>query len=229
MASLTSDLAELSKRLSEKSSAPQIIVRMLREAIIAGRLKPGERLVETRVAQELGVGQPTVREALVALEHEGLIVRRPNRGCTVIELSRQEMDQIFRVRIEFEPFAVQLAKETWNKRKNAILAESLAHLKSAADQPDAEKFYRQDLEFHQTLWGLADNPFLQRALSQITIPLFSFVMLKVAKNPAFDLRANAAGHAKIAHAVMSRNVSPEDARQLTRDALRDFWNLADQL
>ena len=79
--------------------------------IIAGQLHPGERIVESRVARQLGVGQPTVREALVALEHQGLVVRKANQGCVVTTLTRAEICEILRIRAELEVLAVELAVE----------------------------------------------------------------------------------------------------------------------
>ena len=80
--------------------------------IVAGDLKPGDRIVESRIARDIGVGQPTVREALVALEHQGLVVRKANQGCVVTSLTRAEICQLIRIRAELETLAVELAVET---------------------------------------------------------------------------------------------------------------------
>ena len=84
-------LEELSESLGRKVSISDQIAEVLRNLIISGELNPGDRIVESRVAKQLGVGQPTVREALVTLEHQGLVVRKTNQGCIVtilLEITR---------------------------------------------------------------------------------------------------------------------------------------------
>src|SRR5262249_26366973 len=87
-------LDALSETLGKKVSISDQIAEVLRDLIISGELKPADRIVESRVAKRLGVGQPTVREALVTLEHQGLVVRKTNQGCMVTSLTREEISQI---------------------------------------------------------------------------------------------------------------------------------------
>lgn len=192
----------------------------LRDMILRGKLKPGERIVESRVARQLRVGQATIREALEALQDEGLVIRHPNRGCTVVELSHLEVRQIFRLRLEWEPLAVDLAMENWADAKSEQLAAAVRELETAAEKKDPEVFYRRDLEFHRTLWLTAENPFLAKALSQITVPLFAFVMIEVTAHPEFDLAANAAEHRRVAEAIFSGNRL--QAIYVTRQAILSF-------
>ena len=115
MAARTSPIAEklgsLSESLGRKPSISDQIAEVLRNLIVSGDLNPGERIVESRVAKQLGVGQPTVREALVALEHQGLVVRKSNQGCVVTSLTRSEIADVLRIRGELEVLAVELAVE----------------------------------------------------------------------------------------------------------------------
>src|SRR5262245_1329240 len=85
------------------------IVATLREAIISGRIKSGEQIVEGKLAQQLGVGQGLVREALIELEHQGFVQRTPFAGTQVTELTIQDAQQIYDLRIELEPLAFFLA------------------------------------------------------------------------------------------------------------------------
>src|SRR6185437_6967121 len=102
----------LSQRLGRREPIAGQIAESIRAMIVGGQLNPGERIVESRIAREIGVGQPTVREALVALEHEGLVVRHANQGCVVTELGRDDIRQLVRIRAELEVLAVQLATES---------------------------------------------------------------------------------------------------------------------
>ena len=224
---LTQEFNRLSRELFQKPSITGQVKDFLRELIISGKLESGERIIETRIAQQLGIGQPTVREALESLQDEGLVIRHPNRGCTVVALSAKEVRQIFRLRIEWEALAVELAMESWTREKSDQLTHAVEQLESAASVRDAQSYYRNDLEFHRTIWRSAENPFLRKALSQITIPLFAFVMIKVATSPEFDLVANAAGHRRMAEAILSGDRAV--AVQFTREALGNFQHAGAEL
>ena len=75
------------------------VVNLLREAILSGAVKGGEQIVEAKLAQEFGVGQGLIREALIELEHHGFVQRTPFTGTTVQTLSIEDASQIFDVRI----------------------------------------------------------------------------------------------------------------------------------
>jgi DNA-binding GntR family transcriptional regulator len=224
---LTQEFKRLSAEIQQTRTITLQVKDFLRELILSGKLSSGERIVETRIAQQLGIGQPTVREALESLQDEGLVIRHPNRGCTVVELSAREIQQIFRLRLEWEGLAVELAMEIWTQEKSQELSHALEQLESAAALRDAEKYYRNDLEFHRTIWRAAENPFLLRALSQITIPLFAFVMIKVARDPKFDLMLNAVGHRRMAEAILSGDRTL--AGEVTREALSSFQKAGSDL
>src|SRR5438045_7958240 len=85
------------------------IVTLLREAIISGAIQSGEQIVEGKVAQQFGVGQGLIREALIELEHQGFVQRTPFSGTQVPKLSLEDAQQIFDIRIELEPLAFSLA------------------------------------------------------------------------------------------------------------------------
>src|SRR5882672_383310 len=133
-------LEELSESLGRKVSIADQIAEVLRNLIVGGDLNPGDRIVESRVAKQLGVGQPTVREALVALEHQGLVVRKTNQGCIVTTLTRNEISQILKIRGELEVLAVELAAEFATETEIAELLEITREMRSAADAKDVNGF-----------------------------------------------------------------------------------------
>jgi len=218
----SSGLAQISEKLSRKANSPDIVAEELRAAIITGALKPGERIRESRIARDLGLGQPTVREALVRLEHEGLVVRLPNRGCRVTALSEKNMNQIFRVRVELEPLAVQLAMQSWAPWKRQKLTKAFETLKMTAKSEDAEKYYRADLRFHMTLWSLAENPFLEKALAGLVIPLFATILVRLPASESFDYQHEQEQHEKIVKAIL-RERNSNVAKRITKEILEGFW------
>jgi DNA-binding GntR family transcriptional regulator len=200
---------------------PYRLADLFRNLILQGEWKPGSAIVETGIAKALGVSQPTVREALKQLEAEGLILRRQFRSCEVTKLSREEVDQIFRLRVEWESLAAELAVENhghWQKEK---LLAAVEGLKQAADKHDSDGFYHHDLEFHRELWACTGNPFLAKALSQITVPLFAFWTLQHLRESDVDLVKQAAAHERIALAIIAKDKT--EARKITREAMQGFW------
>src|SRR6516164_9224395 len=85
------------------------IVAQLKEAVISGTIKSGEQIVEGKIAQQFGVGQGLIREALIELEHQGFVERIPFAGTQVTALTLQDAQQIYDIRIELEPLAFFLA------------------------------------------------------------------------------------------------------------------------
>src|SRR6266581_404929 len=134
-------LEALSASLGKKVSIADQIAEVLRNLIVGGDLNPGDRIVESRVAKQLGVGQPTVREALVALEHQGLVVRKTNQGCIVTTLTRGEISQILKIRGELEVLAVELAAENASDAEIAELLDVTRDMRSAADAKDVQEFF----------------------------------------------------------------------------------------
>src|SRR5512145_2010478 len=106
------------------------------QRIVSGEYEPGARLVETRIAQELGVSQAPVREALRDLEQLGCIVHEPFRGCSVRAFSAGELLEAFPVRAALEALAARLAAERITENELLRLAELLETMREAARRGD---------------------------------------------------------------------------------------------
>jgi DNA-binding GntR family transcriptional regulator len=158
-------LEALSLSLERRVPLPERIAESIRDMIVAGELNPGDRIVESRLARQIGVGQPTVREALVQLEqqalvqleHQGLVSRIANQGCIVTRLTRREICQMLRVRADLESLAVELAVESASDAEILKLLELTALMKTAAEVRDVQGFFALDVQFHETLWKLSGN------------------------------------------------------------------------
>lgn len=216
-------LGDVASGLLETKSVPVQVADALRKLILSGQLRPGDRVIEWKIARQLNIGQPTAREALLLLENEGLLQRNPNRGCTVTSLDREQIDQIYRVRIELESLAAELAVENAANWQPAVLKAALKRLADAARKNDIEAWHQADLEFHQTLWRLANNPFLEKALAQISVPFFAFAELVFLETHPQDLAQQAKQHEVFVAAILSGD--KKQARETTRKVLTDFWQL----
>lgn len=214
-------LGALSQRLGRRAPVADQIAECIRNMIVAGDLKPGERVVESRIAREIGVGQPTVREALVALEHQGLVARKVNQGCVVTSLTRAEICQLIRVRAELETLAVELAVESASDEEIDGLLLVTDRMKDAAAAGDPQRFFEQDLAFHQTLWNLSHNSFLPRLLEQALAPLLAFLFIRnLRRNAAIDMMESAQAHLEMARALLTRDKT--QARRVAQEKLMMF-------
>lgn len=165
-----SPIATVSKR--------EQVVEAVRGAIISGQLVSGDTIVEGRLAKMLNVSQPLIREALIELEHRGFVQRFPNRGTRVTKLTRLEIEQMARLRIELESVAVQWAKPNFQFSNFGELRDAAGQMTQAAERTDLVSVYEHALRFHERIWEIAGNEFLRQALDRIVIPLFSFYTLK---------------------------------------------------
>src|SRR5689334_21425523 len=132
---------------SEPVSKKTRVVTLLREAILSGRIKGGEQIVEAKLAQEFGVGQGLVWESLMELEHRGFVERTPFTGTTVPMLTLGDAQQIFEVRIELEPLAFSLAAKRASEQDIAILNELNEKTKIEAKAEDLDGFFESHLSF----------------------------------------------------------------------------------
>ena len=132
------------------------------QRIVEGSLEPGSRIVETRIAQELGVSQAPVREALRDLEQLGCVVHEPNRGCSVRAFSAEELLEAFPVRAALEALAARLAAERITPGELAELDQLLERMRRAARSGDAHEQSQANASFHATVVRAARNRTLER-------------------------------------------------------------------
>jgi DNA-binding GntR family transcriptional regulator len=170
--------------------------------IVAHEYPPGARLVETRIAQELGVSQAPVREALRDLEQLGCVVHEPFRGCSVREFSADELLEAFPVRAALEALAARLAAERISEDELLLLADLLETMRAAARRGDAHDQSQANASFHATIVRAARNRTLERQWS--FLEPFSRTYLTVSQ-PGLDLLALSERHVPILDALRARD------------------------
>lgn len=134
---------------------PGMIAPILREAILSGELSGGVQLKQEELAARFGVSMSALREALKSLEAEGLVVFYPNRGAIVSQLSAQEAQEIFDIRLLLELGALAFAIPNLTAVE---LAEAEAILKQTDAENDSERWGELNWQFHQTLYRAANRP-----------------------------------------------------------------------
>ena len=173
MANLTQNRGNGSQLVIQ--TAPQAAAQAIRESIISGELRGGDRLIEQKWAARLGIGQPTLREALQELEHQGLLRKVPQRGTYVAQLSPEDYRLIQEVRIPLEAIAMGKAAENFTEEADRELTAMVAIMASPGiSKSDVQHFHENDVAFHRKIWDLAGNAFLRDTLETITFRLFVF-------------------------------------------------------
>ncbi len=149
----------------------------LREAIFSGRFSPGSPLREMHLAKELDVSQKTVRDALVKLEHYGLVVRVPNKETTVTRHSRREVRQRLELRAILEEKAALDAAKLMTEADHAVLESRLHLLNEFCRSAKYFEAAQADLDFHRYIWLRAENETLYGLLDKLAVSLFAFVSI----------------------------------------------------
>jgi len=197
-------------------SIAERIANRLQAEIISGPYTPGERLVERQIGERFEVSSIPVREALQILETRGLVMKRLNRGCTVIDLSVEEMVQMCELRDLLEPKVAEWAACRRTEAELEELRARLARLREAAESGNLSRFFSEDLEFHLCLWKLANNPSAARALTTVLGCLFACGL----RSAALDLREQYAKHQRLFQAIADSR--PSDAALLLTDISAGF-------
>ena len=101
--------SDFSVNMNEYLPLRDVVFNTLRQAILKGELKPGERLMEIALAERLGVSRTPIREAMRKLEQEGLVVMIPRRGAQVANITEKDLNDVLEVRIALENVAIEKA------------------------------------------------------------------------------------------------------------------------
>ncbi len=163
------------KRMDVRTLKEQV-VKLLREAIFSGRIKPGQRLNESELSRDLGLSRIPVREALQKLQEQGLVVDVPRRGKFVINLSEEEIQKINSLRIILEGEALRLCRAKITPEGVRDLTKLVGKMEKFREAPEVEAS-NLDMDFHRTIWSHSGNEFLAKTLEGITIPLFAHRVL----------------------------------------------------
>ncbi|MFB3827896.1 MAG: GntR family transcriptional regulator [Bryobacteraceae bacterium] len=154
------------------------VLETLRASIFSGQLSPGDALREAHLARDFGVSQATVREALIELEHRGLVVRKPNKETVVTRLSQEEIAERAQLRAALEGMAGVQAAPRLTGDDFQLLERKLRDMDAARAAEDYFGFSAADLNFHRAVWEMSGNKTLYRTLEYLTIPLFAFLSIQ---------------------------------------------------
>lgn len=189
-----------------RTTLKALAVQQIREAIERGELQTGEKVTELGLARKLGVGQPTIREALLELEFLGFIERKGPRDTRVTLLTRDVIRDIYRVRTRLETLAVELIVGIASPDL-ALCWHEVLRMEQFAREGMAPEFYQADLGFHRSLWRVTQNESLQACLEQLVPKLMTFSIIQQVHPTSEKLLKIAAVHRRLLELISSGDVA----------------------
>jgi DNA-binding GntR family transcriptional regulator len=199
----------------------------IRESILEGSLVPGERLVERKLADTLGTSQSAIREALIQLELEGHVSKKPNSATFVTHFSQRDLENTMAVRRTLEGFAAEEAARQSTPVDIERLEGLFQQSQAAVRARDFQKYIRGDLNWHIAMWETTHNECLVECLRRIVVPLFGFSAIRVAMQPGFNLANDLQSHRVLLDAIAAGE--PEKAKRAFHAAMKDWAEQASHL
>ena len=151
-----------------------VVFNTLREAILKGEIKPGERLMELQLAAKLGVSRTPIREAIRMLEQEGLAVTVPRRGAEVAKMTEKDMQDVLQVREALDELAASIACELITEEELERLEQAAASFESATETKDVKRIADTDIVFHDIIYRATRNPKLVNILSNLREQMYRY-------------------------------------------------------
>lgn len=135
----------------------EVVFEYLREAILNGTLKPGERLMEIALAEQMGVSRTPVREAIRKLEKESFVEMIPRKGAYVADLTAKDIIDVLEIRILLEGFASAMAAEHMTEEELSGLDNTLHAFNDAVERQDRQAMIDLDNTFHDLIFDSTRN------------------------------------------------------------------------
>jgi DNA-binding GntR family transcriptional regulator len=162
-------------RRIQQPSLVRLAADAVRDMVLSSELRPGDRLVEERLTEQLGISRPPLREALRLLEQEGLLVSIPRRGVIVTPLTTQDLYEIYTLRTAYERMAIELGVPVRDPHLLARVRRGLAAMVEAAKNDDRAQLVKTSFEFHLAIVGLARHRRVEEAYRALWLQLHLFM------------------------------------------------------
>lgn len=177
----------------------------LKQMIIDGVIKPGERIIETEYSNKFQISRTPIREAIRMLELEGLVESQTTGGVIVKTLTREEISEIYKIRIALESLIIEEIIKKINNQDIKKLEKVLKNTKKAFEVKDIEKVFSLFTEFNQILYDIASLPKVTGMINNINLYLKRFRKLSIdnpsRKEEAFE------DHVQILEAIKNKELS----------------------
>jgi DNA-binding GntR family transcriptional regulator len=164
-----------SRRIVPKSVLEQVHDAVL-QAIFERRFRPGDRVIESALAKELGVAQATVNQVLFDLDSKGVVSKTPNKETRISRFSYGEIETLFTIRNTLESLAVEAVAKLADAETEERLRFWVEEMRTAERNKDTSRFYIADYRFHQQLYQESKNPVIIRACQAVAVAPFAYLL-----------------------------------------------------
>jgi DNA-binding GntR family transcriptional regulator len=151
-----------------------VVFNTLRQEILTGKLKPGERLMEIHLANKLGVSRTPIREAIRKLELEGLVIMIPRRGAEVAQITLKGLKDVMEVRRALDVLAIELACDRMSADDLEKLLEACENFNVAVKTKDTRRIAEADVEFHDIIVMSTDNSRLIQLVNNLSEQMYRY-------------------------------------------------------
>ncbi|MCD8222482.1 MAG: GntR family transcriptional regulator [Clostridiales bacterium] len=165
---------DLKVNMNEYLPLRDVVFNTLRQAILKGELKPGERLMEIQLADLLGVSRTPIREAIRKLELEGLVLMIPRKGAEVAKISEKSLRDVLEVRRSLEELAIELACQRITEEQIKALEEAQANFEEAVNNGDTMAMAETDEAYHDVIYQATGNDRLVQILNNLREQMYRY-------------------------------------------------------
>lgn len=151
-----------------------VVFNTLRQAILTGELKPGERLMEIHLADKLGVSRTPIREAIRKLELEGLVTMIPRKGAEVARITEKSMNDVLEVRRAMDALCAELACERITDEETEQLCQACVAFETAVKTRDVKKIAQADVELHDIIVKATGNQRLVQLINNLSEQMYRY-------------------------------------------------------
>ena len=190
----------------DKQERPTLMnqaLKQIKAAIKEGRVKPGDRLIETELAKDMGISRFPIREALRQLEKEGLVQSIPFKGTSVARFSRKDIEDLYNLRGALEGLAVRTLVNKITAAEIKKLQTIVKAMIKAGEENKGRKIIEEDMRFHKRLCELSGNEKLLTVW--LTLESQSRIFLTFEKFQYTDLQSFIQWHVEILEALKNRD------------------------
>jgi DNA-binding GntR family transcriptional regulator len=157
------------KSIERHQTLREKILETIRDAILKGSLKPGERVSEPDLAERFGISRTPIREAFRQLESEGYLQVIPRKGAVVASLTERDVEEFYAIKIILEGFAARMAAEQLSDKDIERLETINERLQKLADEGDVKNFFKVHDEFHEVFIKASGNEKLLELINQLVM------------------------------------------------------------
>ena len=151
-----------------------VVFNTLRQAILTGELKPGERLMEIHLANRLGVSRTPIREAIRKLELEGLVTMIPRRGAEVAQITEKSMKDVLEVRRTLDALSAELACERISPEEEEALKQACRNFEDAVKTKDTKAIAKADVALHDIIAAATGNQRLIQLINNLAEQMYRY-------------------------------------------------------